>query len=107
MRSRYFAVGLKGWVQIIRSTKPPVATTTEAIVQSERRTLQWKPSPDNPYGNYVEKIVPVKRKLKQTTFEGGAVVKTLKSSRFSCLLKIGVREGAMIELMPEQVERLV
>ncbi len=65
---------------------------------------------DNPFyggGHYVNKPVSKTMTLKVTVYQGGRTLKTMKSSKFSRLLKINVREGAMMELMPDQLSFLI
>lgn len=101
--TRYFAIGAaKGWTQIRRASKPPVAVTTEAITQIKRRHLVY----DHEIWDYRETWKPGKIKLKVTVYEGGSTIWTLKSTKLASLLKASVREGGMIELLPEQVERI-
>lgn len=107
---RFFAVGLKGWVQIRVATKPPKAVTSSTVVDVQERKVEWIPGymKDNHWIASKPKVtfVPRQMTLKDTIYEGGKTIKTMKSTRFAALLKVGVREGGMTELMPEQVERL-
>ena len=54
----------------------------------------------------VEKVVVQPMKLTATTYTGGRAIKTLKSSLFASRLKVGMREGGLMELLPEQMVRL-
>lgn len=109
-RKRYFVVGLKGWVQIRVASKPPKAVTSSTVVRVKERKVTWIPGymkddrwvPSKPSVT----IVPRRMTLKDTIYEGGTTLKTLPSTRFATLLKVGVRDGGMTELMPEQIKRL-
>src|SRR5207245_1306462 len=99
---KFYAVGMvKGWVQIRSAKKPPVPATTTAITTVKERRLEWDPGAFD----YIDRVVPKKLRLKVTVFEGGRTLWTIKASKLAGLLKVGVREGGIIELMPEQVEK--
>ena|SRR6266478_2241252 len=103
MTKRFYAVGMvKGWVQIRSAKKPPVPATTTATTTIKQRRLEWDPGAFN----YVNRVTAKKMRLKLTVFEGGRTLWTIKASKLAGLLKVGVREGGIIELMPEQVEMI-
>ena len=107
---RFFAIGLKGWVQIRTAAKPPKGTTSSTTVTVKRRVRDWIPGylQEDRWINsrMVEKVVEQPMKLTATTYTGGRVIKTLKSSLFASRLKVGMREGGLMELLPEQMARL-
>jgi hypothetical protein len=100
LKMRFFAVGAaKGWTQIRAAKKPPVASTSEVVTNVKKRQLYW----DDISFNYRHKLVDQKLRMKVTVFTGGRTLWTIKSSSLARTLKASVREGGMVELMPEQV----
>ena len=114
-KKRYFAVGLIGWVQIRSANLPPVPLTTESftmVKESKRKYIPGHVDGEPPnaiyvYGQYVDlPVVDKKLKMKSTIYQGGKVLRTMKTAVFSRLLGVSVKDGSMIELMPEQVKLL-
>lgn len=112
MEKRYFAIGLKGWVQIRVAVKPPVAETSEATKTIQVKTLKYHPGEVDfekhiyKQGWYEPIIKSKDVTMRVTIFEGGKVLQTIKTAKFSRLLKVTVHEDAMMELLPEQVSAL-
>lgn len=108
MKKRYFAIGLKGWVQIRVALKPPVAVSSEATRTIMTKTLKYIPGEVNfekhiyKPAKYEEITKPKDVVMRVTVFEGGKVLQTIKATKFTRLLKITLHEDAMIELLPEQ-----
>lgn len=98
---RQFAIGLKGWVEIRAARKPPVLSTT--IIPTKRRihkrflrTAGW----------YDWKEVTVPTTVEVHAFEGGRHLRTVKATKFRKLLGISLAPWGVVELLPEQIERL-
>ena len=102
MKNRMFAIGFKGHVEIRVHTSAPRHTTSKTQVTGkkevvDRNSYDW-------YNGYRRRIVPTKITIVQHTHTGGKVLGTLKSERFARLTNVSVRNGGMVELLPEQAE---
>ena len=111
MSKRYFAIGLRGWIQVRVAAKPPIPTTTQAttmVKQAKVNFVEGRYGDDGRYiyGHNNVTFTPKELKMKVTIYKGGRTIRTIKSSRFASLLKVGVRENGMMELLPEQVALL-
>ena len=104
---RYFAIGLKHWVQIRRAKKPPRAIESKTTVPTIKRSLHWEPG-ENLYDYGHVKVVEKHQMfpLSMVTFEGGWIVMTQTTRYIKRKLGITVPEGVMIELTPEQTHLL-
>lgn len=106
---RYFAIGLKNWVQIRVAMKPPKAVTTCSTTTIQSRQLKWI-LPDRrgePYGGHYEEVIePKELKLEMTVYEGGRTLVTIPLARFIRLFKASLREGCLMELMAEQISKI-
>lgn len=109
MAIRFFAVGLGKWVQIRKARVPPKAhTSTSTRTVTRRRWQLGRLDVDTGRftpGKFVS--VPVKLTMKQTIYEGGRTVSTLPQREVARKIKIGVRDGGLVELLPEQAEKLL
>ena len=97
---RYFATGLKGWVQVRRAKKPPRIKVTEAVVPTTRR--RFIPGDFYNFGRTV--MEPATKAIQVSTFEGGTILKTVSAVKFRRKLGIGVGQGAYVELQPDQAK---
>lgn len=103
---RYFAIGLKGWVQIRKAMKPPVLVETSAtkVVKGARKT--WDTTLRSGWGDYAEKPYKKRFVIKTAIYNGGKVIATLQTRKFSNLFKASIREHALIELPKEMIDRI-
>lgn len=99
---RYFAIGLKGWVQLRTALKPPREVITEAAIMVPEVRSRWVIDEANPWGHYVNSDIKKRINLKTTSFEGGRTVATIRAEKFARQLGIKLKEGGMVELSAEQ-----
>lgn len=96
MPMRFWAVGLKGWVQIRSGNKPPRPITSSSLIPLEQQqggyfdywSQRWE-------GGFKVKSV---FKLEQVVFEGGRVIYTLPTRRFNRLTKLRVKKDEVVEV---------
>lgn len=100
-KTKYYAVGLKGWVQIRRSRVPLQRLETVAFipVREEREAYSAK-------RGYYDKIVTTKRKLTSVVFEGGEEVLTLSYNKFYRRMGFGVPQNSCNPLTSAQFNSL-
>lgn len=97
----YYVTGLKGWVQIRVAKRVPEVIKSAAIVDGIRR--QWV---DRWPEDDIFKIIPIKRTLTNIAFEGGRVIATISTRKMRGIIGITVGHGAIVRLLPDQVEKL-
>src|SRR3990167_1393357 len=100
VKSRYFAVALKGWVQVRRAAKPPTPHISKAKVITKQRV--WRGNRTTLTFNF-EPIVHV---LKQTQFVGGHTIAILRPAKFRRITGLSARIGTVQMLTQTQVERI-
>lgn len=101
-KSKFYAIGLKGWVQIRECQEPPQRLETVAFIPVKEEREVWDPK--NSFYRY--KTITVKRKLVNVVYEGGVELLTLSHPTFSRRLKMGVAEHECLMLTPAQVNLL-
>lgn len=115
MTKRWFAVGIgKGWVEVRSAAQPPRKKVTEAsYVDNVRKPvygdITYQATPDHAItyrGITKYEVRDRKVTLSHTDWIGGRVNGIIRSQVFSRLLNVNVQRGGMVELLPEQVEKL-
>jgi hypothetical protein len=106
---RYFLVGLRGrWAQLRVAMRAPARreyVSTARMTVSEPRIGPATPS--NPYGEVYYIDVERPMALKQIVYEGGVTLATLPTEHLIPLIGIDLNQDIMIELLPDQVEKLM
>lgn len=102
---RYFAVGMKGWVEIRNGPKVPVLKISEVTRKGARLVevpvyFEFFDSYDNRYHRYVDHYTNVKRdlNLKLKSWSGGRYFGIYKTRKFKQLSGLWVGSGKMVEL---------
>jgi len=90
--TRYWAIGLKGWVQIRVAKNPPTAKVTSTKIKTKHRYYNF-------WNNNYQTSARVKT-IKQCIYEGGKIKATLNSNNFKKLSNFSVSNGKMVELAP-------
>lgn len=99
MTKRFWAVGLKGWVQIRSAAKPPRAVPSAFTYEVERMEGgYWDFYDRQLHGGHL-----VKRQVKceQVVHEGGTILYTLPTRTFNRLSKVRVKKGEVLALSPD------
>lgn len=108
---RFFAIGFKGWTEIRKSKVPPKPheSSVTTTVNINRSRFEWDQRMYGGAGGYRHRNVskPKEVVLTSTTYAGGRVVKTLKSTRFTKISNLVVKPGGIAELTPEIVEKVL
>ena len=104
VRPRYFAVGLKGWVEIRQHTQPLKELKSEAKVRVKRSIPNWDwYSPD--YGKAIEREEILT--LKQVVWQGGKILRTIKTSQFKYRAGFQVGKDKCVELTVSTVRKVL
>lgn len=104
---KYFAVGLKGWVQVRQAAKPPKLTTSKAVADIVETDMVWEPAKNGrPDGWYLRKT-PKKLVLKSDLYVGGRTLATVSQKTFRKKLKLIIGEGKLLELTQEQAKTII
>ena len=99
MTERYFATGLKGWVQIWRTKGGELKAHPSEVTKNVTFTQRgWWPENDRK----VKKTVIIKT----VHYTGGKVIETLTASAFRRATCIGVGLGGMLELRRDHLVAL-
>lgn len=101
-KSNFYAIGLKGWVQIRECAEEPQRLETVAFIPVREEREVWDPK--NSFYRY--KTITVKRKLTQVVYEGGKEILTIAHPKLSRALKLSVPAGSCIKLTAAQVDKL-
>lgn len=101
-KSKFYAIGLKGWVQVRECQDEPQRLETVAFITSSEMKEVWEPK--NSFYRY--KPVKVKRKLVNVVYEGGKEVFTIAHPKLSRALKLSVPAGSCVKLTAAQVDKL-
>lgn len=105
---RVFAIGLKGWVELMTSPHPPLPRTTSlkksyTIVMPDFKDMHYY---YNHRYRYRMKKVRKTAVMTTTIYTGGVVMASIKSRRFTSLTKLTVHAGGMCELPPFTINLL-
>lgn len=101
-KTNYYAIGLKGWVQVRESASPPKKVTTKAIIKAKEAVEVY----DYSRNNYITKVTPIKRTLTSIIYKGGNVVLTLPSSKASRRFGRTIRQHECLKLTLAQFNLL-
>ena len=97
---RYFAVGMKGWVEVRKAKAPPKAVVTEVNTGTVKRDERW----DWRTGEAVITERPIK--IRQVAVIGGSVLATVKARTFNTRAGISIKPGVVLELTKDTLETL-
>lgn len=110
---RFFAIGLKGWVQLRVARKPPRVVASEATTLVKHTSYRWVPGVEMNqdgfvlrYGRMVATTKPKKLKMVCTIYEGGRTLATIASAKVRRKLKISILENGLVEISKEQLKEL-
>lgn len=92
--TKYFAVGLKGWVEIRRHHLPLKELKSEAKVKIKETFYDYNPYSYQEVRRKRDKIIT----LKQSVWQGGKIIRTLKTSQFRYLSGMQVGNGKCVPI---------
>lgn len=101
-KTNYYAIGLRGWVQVRMAASAPKKVVTKAVIAGAEEVSKWDPS----RYTYVLKHIPTKRTITSTIYKGGKVVLTLPHAKASRRLGRGIRQHECLKLTPTQFNSL-
>jgi hypothetical protein len=104
---RYFAIGLRDWVEIRSAPSPPREHTTHFTVKKKVPRTRRVGTDVWGYGQYLYTEEEVKQKTPYTIFRGGTCLATLKKRRLSKKWGIAVPGQSCIELTAEQASAIL
>lgn len=108
MRNLY-AVGMKGWVEILESKKRPAPRATKAEVRTEYEENDYSAPPvrNIETGRYAYPKITRHRTLKlQCTNVPGKLVATIPSRAFTRWFHISIKRGGILQLSTEMIQTL-
>jgi hypothetical protein len=100
--TRYFAIGLRDWVEIRSAQSPPRERTTHFTVKQKVARTRRIGTDIWGYGQYLFTEEEVKKKAPYTIFQGGTCLATLKKRRLARKWGVSVPGNSCIELTAEQ-----
>lgn len=102
VRPRYFAVGLKGWVEIRQHTQPLKELKSEAKIKIKETYYDYRDW-YNGEPKQRDKIVT----LKQTVWQGGKILRTLKTSQFKYRAGFQVGKDKCVEITKSTLRKVL
>lgn len=105
MTNKVFAIGLKGWVELRHSKKPPTPKVSKATKEIERR-VPFHAFVDN---RWTVRYITNKRPmiLEQTYYAGGRPFAWIPTLAFKRLSKLSIKSDSMVEVPKERVESVL
>lgn len=106
-KTKFWAVGLKNWVELRESASAPVANVTKAEKVIKERVPKIVKAMVAGQFKVEQKLVKKTVVIKAVTFEGGKVVATVEMNRFRSETGLSIKPEMVVEVPEDYAKGLI